>query len=301
MTRRGAVPRGRMRRGTIRRAAGPLPVRLALGLLLGSLAACGQRASASLARPSAVLYDAAADVYLVADLGATASHSGAVHVIGPEDGDVSALVTDAAGLRAPRGLALVGDTLWVADVDTLRRFDRATGAPRGAVEVVGASALHGLTADDAGALYVCDPEVDVIWRVPPDGAPEVLARGADLAGPTSVSAQRGGVYAVGGRDGSFYQVDYRGVRTELGRAPQAGLSGLVRVAGAADAADPRRRTPSWLAASRDGAAVYRFSLTGGVEALPQRFEQPGGLAYDGRRRRLLVPLTDAGRLRVEPL
>ena len=284
--------------------------RARLGLLACALAACGgDGAPASLVRPSAVIYDARADVYLVADAGAGPPQGG-VREVSPLDGAVRALVPGTVGLRAPRGLAVVGATLWVTDVDVVRGFDRATGAPTSVTEIPGARGLWGLTAGEDGTLYVSDAGLDAameptgtdaIWRVAPGGAPEVLARGEALAHPTAISAQRGGLYAVSWRDGTFFQVDYRGVRTELGRAPAGGLSGLCRVAGAPAADDPQQRAPSWLASSRDGAAVYRFSLTGGVEALSLRAEQPGGIACDPRRRRLLVPLQGAGRLLVEPL
>lgn len=280
------------------------------GVLACALAACGGGGRpASLVRPSAVIYDARADVYLVADTGA-GQQQGGVREVSPQDGAVRALVPSEVGLRAPRGLAVVRATLWVTDVDALRGFDRATGAPTSVIEIPGAKGLWGLTAGEDGTLYVSDAGLDVameptgtdaIWKVAPGGAPEVLARGEALAHPTAISAQRGGIYAVSWRDGTFFQVDYRGVMTALGRAPAGGLSGLCRVAGAPQAGDPRQRTPSWLAASQDGAAVYRFSLTGGVEALPVRVEQPGGIACDSLRRRLLVPLYDAGRLLVEPL
>lgn len=290
----------------------------ALVVVASSLCACGGGVRVALSRPSAALYDEVADVYLVANLGGDAGGA-SVHVVSPENGEVSALVTPDEGLRAPRGLALVGRTLWVADVDVLRTFDRVTGAPRGVTPIPGAASLWGLTAGADGTVYVSDAgaaaateptasselsesaDAGAIWKVPPGGVPEVLARGQELAGTTSISAQRGGLYAVNARDGQFCQVDYRGVRTELGRAPQAGLCGLVRVPGAPDASDPRLRTPSWMAASRDGAAVYRFALTGGVQALPIRAAHPGDLGYDRRRRRLLVPLTNDHRLLIEPL
>ena len=44
-----------------------------------------------------------------------------------------------------------------------------------------------------------------------------------------------------------------------------------------------------------------LGLMGGGAALPTRVEEPGRLGYDARRRRLLVPLTAAERLHVEPL
>ena len=210
-------------------------------------------------------------------------------------------------LDAPRGMALVDGVLWVADVDVVRRFDRRSGASLPAVSIDGASMLYGVSAGPDGSVYVSDAGLDdaleptgtdAIWRIGPDDEVSALFQGEALGQPTAISAQRAGVYAVSWASGAFFEVDYRGARTELGEAPQPRLAGLARVT---KASEDGRALPTWLAASWGGAAVYRFALTGGVESLPVRLEQPGLLGVDTRRRRLLVPLSSGDRLHVEPL
>jgi hypothetical protein len=39
-------------------------------------------------------------------------------------------------LNAPKGLALSADTLFVADIDHVRLFDRVSGAPKGHIKVI---------------------------------------------------------------------------------------------------------------------------------------------------------------------
>ena len=80
------------------------------------------------------------------------------------------------------------------------------------------------------------------------------------------------------RDGTFYEVDIEGRRTEVGRAPRGKLDGLVRTEGA------------YYATSWEGRCVYRFATSGGIETLPGRLEQPADLGYDAVRQRLVVPL-----------
>jgi len=274
------------------------------------LAGCAQDEPAKFSSPTAALHDPVDDVYLVANARPDGG-AGYIVSVSPEDGTCRMWVDGAAAgvdLRQPRGMALQGDVLWVADGGELRRFDRRTRAALPSVAVEGAEHLWDVAAGPDGSVYACDAGLDAqrratgtdaIFRVGADGAVTVLARGPALGQPTGLTARAAGLYVVGWRDGSFYEIDYRGAQTDLARAPEAGLCGLVRVEPAAEAGAASR--PAYYASSRAGAAVYRFGLMGGGAALPTRVEEPGRLGYDARRRRLLVPLTAAERLHVEPL
>jgi glucose/arabinose dehydrogenase len=64
-------------------------------------------------------------------------------------------------LHAPRGMAIMGDTLWVADIDAVRGFHRRTGAPLATVDLsrLGARLLNDIAAAPDGSLYVTDTGV----------------------------------------------------------------------------------------------------------------------------------------------
>lgn len=103
-------------------------------------------------------------------------------------------------LHAPKGLAIAGDVLYVADVTTVRKFDRRTGAPLGDIAVPGSTYLNGLAVAPGGKIYVSDSG-------PPDGSFEArgteaihvidgarvtaLAKGSALGRPTGVSEPTG--------------------------------------------------------------------------------------------------------------
>jgi hypothetical protein len=113
----------------------------------------------------------------------------------------------------------------VADIDVVRRFDAANGAPRGETVIPGASCLDDVAVGPDGSVYVSDRGVgaeagsatgtDAIWRIAPDGALTALAKGEALGQPAALVARPQGLYVVSHRHGVFAQVDYRGVRTEL--------------------------------------------------------------------------------------
>src|SRR5690606_122248 len=99
------------------------------------------------------------------------------------DGSVEAprwIDGEAEGVRlsAPKGMALKGDTLFVADIDSVRAFSRQTGEAWGGVGVENASFLNDLAVGD-GVLYVTDMGVDASFA--PDGRAAVYAFGEDGA------------------------------------------------------------------------------------------------------------------------
>lgn len=275
-------------------------------LLLALLVASCQQEAPGFDTPESVLHDEADDVYLVSNIyGAPAASddNGYIARVRPDGSFVRRHWIqggrDGVTLHAPKGMALVGDVLWVADIDHLRKFDRRSGRPLGAVPVPGATFLNDVAAAPDGSVYVTDTGLDAsfratgtdaIWRVGPDGTLKALIRGAELGQPNGIVALAGGVYVVSWRDGTFYQVDRDGRRTDLGRAPTAQLDGLVRT-----------RDGRWLCTSWQGECVYEFDNKGGVRKAPWDFEQPADCGYDQQRNRLLVPLFGKNELQIRQL
>jgi len=61
-------------------------------------------------------------------------------------------------LDAPKGLAIHGDTLWAADIDVLRAFNRFSGKPLGEIDLSGKGAvlLNDVAVGPDGTIYVTD-------------------------------------------------------------------------------------------------------------------------------------------------
>jgi sugar lactone lactonase YvrE len=90
-------------------------------------------------------------------------------------------------LNAPKGLAIKGDTLWVADIDFARAFNKRTGALIANVAARRAKFLNGAAVGPDGAIYMTDtgvlfgpkgemshPGPDQVLRVTRAGAAAVL-------------------------------------------------------------------------------------------------------------------------------
>ncbi|HEX5972359.1 MAG TPA: hypothetical protein VFY85_10565, partial [Gemmatimonadaceae bacterium] len=123
-------------------------------------------ASVGFDEPENLVYDAASDVYLVSNIvgdPAARDDNGFISRVSP-DGQILTLKWIAGGvngavLDAPKGLAIRGDTLVVADVGGVHLFDRRTGAP------IATHALPGLVMNDVawgadGTLWITDTGPD---------------------------------------------------------------------------------------------------------------------------------------------
>ncbi len=256
--------------------------------------------------PESVLYDEQADLYYVSNInGSPAEHddNGFITRVRP-DGTIDTPrwidgASDIVMLHAPKGMAVVGDTLWVADIDTVRAFHRTTGAPLAARGVVGASFLNDVAAGPEGAVYVTDTGVDAsfaptgrdaVLRLTATGATPV-ASGAVLANPNGIVVQDGAIVVVPFGGAAVLRVPLDGGAPDtLATLPAGQLDGIVRT-----------RDGGFLVSSWEGSTVYRIAPDGSVSALAENLEAPADLGYDTRRQRLLVPLFNGNRIEVRTI
>ncbi|MBX3174099.1 MAG: hypothetical protein KF709_06775 [Gemmatimonadaceae bacterium] len=158
----------------------PTDTRLALAALtlsLGAIACGGDAAStdpnqpfavvsAGLATPESVLWDAARGVWYVSNINGspTAKDDNGYILRLTADGVVMDSLPFINGadeditLNAPKGMALVGDTLWVSDIDAIRAFNVTTGTAVTSLELAaqGATFLNDVAAAADGSIYITD-------------------------------------------------------------------------------------------------------------------------------------------------
>lgn len=258
--------------------------------------------------PESVLHDREADVYLVANVagkapGDGAAQAGFISRVRPDGTMAQRAWIDgsAAGvtLAAPRGMALVGDTLYVADVRAVRMFDRKTGAPTGAIEIPGATMLDSLAVAPDQTLYVSDTGVDArfrptgtdaIYRIGADGQVSTLIADPALGQPRGIVATEDAVFAVDWTEGKLRRIGLDGAMTEVATLPANQLDGLARTA-----------QGTFLVSSWGGLAVYRVTAGGQVSTAIEDLQAPAGIGHDQVRNRLLVTLSYGGALRFYPL
>ena len=116
--------------------------------------------------PESARYDAAQDVWFVSNINGNPSakdNNGFIARVKGDGSAVDSMMFIAGGrggvtLHAPKGLAIVGDTLIVADIDAVRMFNARTGAPVASVsfQSMKANFLNDVVVGGDGAIYVTD-------------------------------------------------------------------------------------------------------------------------------------------------
>jgi sugar lactone lactonase YvrE len=119
--------------------------------------------------PESAVHDPAKDVIYVSNVNGKLGGkdgNGFVSRLSP-DGKVIELEW-ASGLDAPKGMALVGDTLYVADLDVLVAISTTDGRIKQRHPAPGAKFLNDVTADKQGRVFVSDMMSNSIWALEDD-------------------------------------------------------------------------------------------------------------------------------------
>lgn len=243
---------------------------------------------AGFAGPENLVYDSAADVYLVSNVnGGPVARDGngfisrvdsAGHVIAQKWIDGSHANTR---LDAPKGLAIHGDTLVVADVGVVRLFDRRTGAPLGVWQTPGVL-LNDVSFAPDGTLYVTNTQgpdsSGAIYHFDRTGHASPLVSGASLDAPDGIVAlPDGGVlYATFGAD-RVDRVASNGSVTHVATLPGKKVDGLRRLADG-----------SYIVTSWDAHTAFHLLANGTLQPLLTGVTSPAGVAIDTRRHTLAV-------------
>jgi glucose/arabinose dehydrogenase len=238
--------------------------------------------------PESVRYDPDQDVYFVGNFngrGGDRDDNGFISRLSP-DGTVENLrfidgASEAVTLHAPRGMTIVGDTLWVCDVDAVRGFDRRTGEEVGAVDFSAEDVgfLNDIAADADGTLYVTDTGRNRIYRIA-DRTPELALEDDALGSPNGITyddaAGRFIVVPYGGANQIFAWRPGNDALETIGQSDGARFDGVERSDGRI------------IVASQADSALHLFA-DGAGRAIANTAGAPADIALDTRRRRVAVP------------
>ena len=268
--------------------------------------------------PESVLYDEVDDVYLVSNINGAPTavdNNGFISRVNP-DGTIATLKWIEGGkngvtLDAPKGMAIRKNTLIVADIQTLRSFDRKTGAVLGSVTLSEASFLNDVCIASDGSLLATDsgfkPDfsdsgTDALITCAaqkPDGTasrtPSLQVEKVPGRKPNGIcclpSGARCWVTWVTGE----ILVDGTAGSVVIAKLPKAQLDGIV-------ALDEN----TFLVSSWEGKCVYQVVRKPGKAAieiteLATDLEAPADIGYDTKRKRLLIPLFTQDKVVIWPM
>lgn len=247
-----------------------------------------------LSTPESVLYDEARDRYLVSNINGKpgdADNNGFISVLTP-DGKIDNLKWIEGGknkvtLNAPKGMALVKDVLYVADIDVVRTFDVKTGAPKAEIKLDGATFANDVAAGADGKVYVSDSGIKIEAEIKPTGTDAVyviengkakaFAKSTDLNKPNGVLVDGKNVLVVTFGANELFKLDDKGKKGDVTKLPKGQLDGLLKVG------------DDYLVSSWEGQAIYKGKMGGTFEPVLEQLKAPADIGWDKKRNRVLVP------------
>lgn len=257
--------------------------------------------------PETAIHDTVADVYLLSNVNGVATEAddnGFISRISPSGAVVDLKWIDGTSpevtLHGPKGMVLDADTLYVADVDAVRRFDRRTGIQKESWPVTTATFLNDVTLDGEGRLILTDTGVKVtpqgpvkagdfvIYRFDTAGKPQRLAEGDALAGPNGIEWSKKGLHFVTFMGDRLLRLE-GGKPVEVTKLPAEWYDGFVQLP------DGTSLVTSW-----KSRAVYHVDPSRNPRMVAGDLISPAGVHYDVKRRRILVPLLSENQLRILP-
>jgi hypothetical protein len=248
-----------------------------------------------LAGPESVRYDPEQDVYFVSNFNGSPAGdaNGFVSRVVAANGKVDSLhfMTGPreAPLHGPRGMYIVGDTLWVVDALGVHGFHRRTGVHLAFVDL--AALRPGFPNDIArgadGALYVTDTDSSRIYRIA-DRVATVVAADSTIGMPNGIAWQT--------RDSAFILAPWGGSRVfRLWRpnAPQL-LRRISSPAGGFFDGVEILDSLTFVASQQDS-AIHILDERGSRRLL-RVLGEPADIGIDTRRRRLAAPYVELNRV-----
>jgi hypothetical protein len=248
--------------------------------------------------PECVVYDATDDDYLVSNINGApvaTDNNGFISQLSP-DGKVKNLKFIEAGknnvkLDAPKGMAIVGDVLYVADLTVVRTFDRKTGAPKAEIKIPGATFLNDVAAAPDGTVWVTDSGLkmgargfegtgtDAVWSIDKKNAPTKVAASKDLNRPNGVLAMGDKTWVVTFGAPELYSLGPKGEKQDVTKLPKGSLDGIVALPGG-----------DVLVSSWESSSIFRGRPGGDFKEVITGVKSPADIGYDTKRGRVLVPI-----------
>jgi sugar lactone lactonase YvrE len=264
-----------------------------------SAAAGGTALSAAVAlsvdgldQPEAARYDPELAVYFIANInGDPLGKDGNGYISRvTRDGKVDSLKFIAGGrggvkLDAPKGMVIVGETLWVADIDAVRAFNKRTGKAITSVSLSGAKFLNDAAVGPDGAIYLTDTGTNRVYRVD-RGKGTVALEFKGLGGPNGITWDSTAA--------KFVIVPFEGTSIYLwapgDSVPTVAVDGPGKMDGIESLGDGRFLVTTWTDSSLY--VLQDDKLTKLVGGLPGAAD----IGFDRERGRIAVPLLTEDRL-----
>jgi sugar lactone lactonase YvrE len=257
--------------------------------------------------PESVRYDAELDLYYVSNINGNPSqhdNNGYIAVLRADSTGSAPKILVEGGkngvtLDAPKGMALSGDTLWVADINHVRAFDRKTGAKLADFDLSSQKAqfLNDVTIGGDGSVYVTDtgiafdakggmshPGTDQIFKI--SGGKATAIKADSLNSPNGITWDKANSrFLLGGSAGKAVQTWHPGDKQAATLVNGPGQYDGIEILN-----DGRILVSSW------ADSTVNVVQNGALTKLVTGVSAPADIGVDTKRNVLAIPRFNDGKI-----
>lgn len=166
------------------------------------------RTDTTLLTPESVIYDKERDILYVSNLNLEPRMKDANGFISKLDkeGNITELRW-IEGMSSPKGLAIMGDTLFAADVDEVIVMDINKGTVISKIPVEGGRMLNDITTDNKGTIYFSDTDANKIYKYSGGDVMEWMGEG--LLGPNGLLLRGDSLFVASQGANNFAVIDVK--------------------------------------------------------------------------------------------
>lgn len=248
-----------------------------------------------LKNPESAVYDDERDVLYVSNVDGNPTErdgQGFISRVAPDGSMVEA--NWVTGLNAPKGLALEGSMLYVADIDRLVAIDVEKGEVANEHQAEAAKFLNDVTVDGSNRVYVSDMQDDAIYRLD-GGTFEVWLQDPALQSPNGLLAEEGRLviasWGVTSDGATKTPGSLKAVNLETKEISSIGAEPVGNLDGVEATADGSYLVTDWVAG-----ALFRFDSSGNVEQLLDLNQGSADLEYRADEQLAIIPMMNDGKL-----
>lgn len=226
--------------------------------------------------PESVLIDPVSKVLFVSNIDGKSDEKDNKGSVGKVSADGKIVAVDwVSGLQAPKGMGIVGNNLYVADLDAVVIIDTKKGTITKRIPVEGAVFLNDVTVDKAGVVYISDSRGGKVYRMQGEQVTLYLDK---LKNPNGLLSNGNDFYLLD--SGIMYQVDKNKNLTKIAEGMEPDTDGIVPV------------KAGEFIVSCWGGSVYYIMKDGSKQKLLDTRDQKintADIQYDPARQILYVP------------
>jgi len=193
-------------------------------------------------------------------------------------------------LHAPKGMAIIGDVLYVTDISNLRAYNKKTGENVADIDLKdrGAIFLNDIIADKDGNLYVSDMTANIIYKVETqnENKVSVFCEGEQLDQPNGLMIHpQTGDLLVAAWGGKFLSIDKDGKVSAFLDDKKIGLDGI----------DYDNDGNIYVSSFQEG-EIYKITPDKKITTIKKGLKTPADISVDRKKGLLLIPFMSADKI-----